>query len=165
MVVGWNVVNYSPAWRRPPHDSTMQHTDIFQPFFAMMLLTLVVWIHMYVIRTRYLVLNRVDLRKVNTPEKAAQVIPEAVALPAHNLKNLFELPIVFYAVCLFLFVTDSIDTLHLIAAWWFVGFRVLHSVIHCTKNVVVWRFASYIVSAAGVWLMVIRSAIAIFGPT
>ena len=41
----------------------------------MMLLTLVVWIHMYVIRTRYLVLNRVDLRKVNTPEKAAQVIP------------------------------------------------------------------------------------------
>jgi hypothetical protein len=164
MVVGLNVVNYSPARRRSPHDSTMQQTDIFQPFFAMMLLTLVVWIHMYVIRTRFLVANRVDLRKVNTPEKAAQVIPEAVALPAHNLKNLFELPIVFYAVCLFLFVTDSVDRLHLIAAWWFVAFRVLHSVIHCTKNVVIWRFASYVVSAAGVWLMVIRSAIDVFGP-
>lgn len=142
----------------------MQQTDIFQPFIAMILLTLVVWTHMYVIRTRYLVGNRVDLRKVNTPEKAGQIIPEAVALPAYNLKNLFELPIVYYAVCLFLFVTNSVDTLHLIAAWWFVAFRVLHSVIHCTKNVVVWRFASYVVSAAGVWLMVIRSAIAIFGP-
>ena len=60
MVVGLNVVNYSPARRRSPLESTMQQFEIFQPFFAMMLLTLVVWIHMYVIRTRYLVANRVD---------------------------------------------------------------------------------------------------------
>ncbi len=141
----------------------MQQADIFQPFFATMLLTLAVWIHMYARRTTYLVSHRVDLRKVNTPVKAAQVIPESVALPSHNLKNLFELPTLFYAICLYLYVTNSVDAVHFIAAWWFFAFRVVHSLIHCTINKVVARFAAYVVSAAGLWLMVIRSALDVFG--
>ena len=141
----------------------MQQTDIFQPFIAMMVLTLAVWIHMYVRRTSYLVSNKVDLRKVDTPEKAAQVIPDSVALAAHNLQNLFELPIVFYAMCLYLFVTGGVDQTGLNAAWWFVGFRLVHSVIHCTSNRVELRFVAYVLSAAGLWFIVIRAALDVFG--
>ena len=88
-----------------------------------MFLTLAVWIYMYIRRTSYLMQNKVDLRKVDTPEKAATVIPENVGLASHNLKNLFELPVIFYALCLYLFASDSVDRLHLLAAWWFFATR------------------------------------------
>jgi hypothetical protein len=52
-----------------------------------------------------------------------------------------------------------VDTLYLIAAWWFFGFRIVHSYLHCTSNVVPHRFGVYMLSAIGLWFMVIRAAI------
>ena len=43
------------------------------------------------------------------------------------------------------------------AAWVFVGFRVLHSVMHCTLNIVNVRFALYLVAALALWFMLLRS--------
>ena len=141
----------------------MNSSDILLPLFGVMLLTLVVWIYMYIRRTSYLVENKVDLRKVDTPDKAASVVPDYVSLASHNLKNLFELPVIFYAICLYLFVSDSVDRVHLLAAWWFLAFRVAHSLIHCTYNRVEHRFSAYMLAAIGLWVMVIRAALPIFG--
>ncbi len=137
----------------------MNSTNIFLPFFGVMLLTLAVWIYMYVRRTSYLVSEKIDLRKVDTPEKAAAVVPHDVGLASHNLKNLFELPVLFYAVCLYIFVTDSVDRLFLLAAWWFFAFRIVHSLIHCSYNRVEHRFVAYMLSAIALWVMVIRAAL------
>ena len=137
----------------------MNSTNIFLPFFGVMLLTLAVWIYMYVRRTSYLVSEKIDLRKVDTPEKAAAVVPHDVGLASHNLKNLFELPVLFYAVCLYLFVTASVDRFFLLAAWWFFAFRVVHSLIHCSYNRVEHRFAAYMLSAIALWVMVIRAVL------
>jgi hypothetical protein len=41
----------------------------------------------------------------------------------------------------------------------FFAFRVLHSVVHCTFNLVPLRFALYVVSAAALWVMVARAAV------
>jgi hypothetical protein len=134
-------------------------SDILLPFLGVMLLTLTVWTYMYVRRISYLLGENIDLRRVDTPEKAATVIPESVSLASHNLRNLFELPVIFYAICLYLFMSDSVDRMHLLAAWWFLAFRVVHSVIHCTYNKVQHRFAAYMLAAIGLWVMVIRAAI------
>jgi hypothetical protein len=141
----------------------MSNTAILLPFFGVMLLTLVVWIYMYFRRTSYLLREKVDLRKVDTPEKAAAVVPGTVSLASHNLKNLFELPVIFYAVCLFLFVSDSVDAFYLGAAWWFLAFRIVHSLIHCTYNKVEHRFTAYMFAAIGLWAMVIRLTLSLFG--
>lgn len=137
----------------------MSNSGILLPFFGVMLLTLVVWIYMYIRRTSYLVGNRIDLRKVDTPEKAASIIPGSVSLASHNLKNLFELPVIFYAVCLYLFVSGTVDGFYVLAAWWFFAFRVIHSLIHCTYNKVVHRFYAYMLAALALWAMVIRAAL------
>ncbi len=134
----------------------MNNSAILLPFFSVILLTLAVWIYMYFRRTSYLLRQRIDLRTVDTPEKAASVIPEGVSLASHNLRNLFELPVIFYAICLYLFASDSVDGIHLLAAWWFFAFRVVHSLIHCTYNRVEHRFAAYMLAAIGLWTMVIR---------
>jgi len=95
----------------------MQTTEIFGPFFAMILLTLTVWIVMYVRRIRYSMANRIHAQRLGTPEKAVKVFPEEVQYPAYNLSNLLELPIIFYALCLYLLVTGNVDALYVIAAW------------------------------------------------
>ena len=129
----------------------------------MMVLTLVVWIVMYVRRIRYMVSARVHPQKVKTPEKAAALIPEEVSYPAHNLKNLFELPVLFYGLCLYLYATDSVDLTHVVSAWVFVGFRVLHSAMHCTTNHVMTRFRLYMLASLALWFMLGRAVIAALG--
>ena len=141
----------------------MNNAGILPPFFGVMLLTLVVWIYMYIRRTSYLVSNRIDLRKVDTPEKAAAVVPGNVSLASHNLKNLFELPVIFYAVCLYLIVSDSVDRFYVMAAWWFFAFRVVHSLIHCTYNKVEHRFAAYMLAAIALWAMAIMATVRALG--
>ncbi len=91
------------------------------------------------------------------------MVPGTVSLASHNLKNLFELPVIFYAVCLYLFVSDTVDGIYLAAAWCFFAFRVVHSLIHCSYNRVEHRFAAYILGAIALWAMVIRGAMQVFG--
>jgi hypothetical protein len=141
----------------------MQDSAIFAPFLGMMLLTLAVWLYMYARRLSFLFANKIDYRKIDTPDKAADVIPEKIACASYNLKNLFELPVLFYAVCIFLYVSGSVDTLYLVAAWWFFFFRIIHSYIHCTSNNVPQRFGAYAISAIGLWFIVVRAAIQGFG--
>ena len=83
--------------------------------------------------------------------------------PSDNLKNLFELPVLFYALALYLFATAQVDAVYVFAGWMFVGFRTLHSAIHCTFNIVMLRFWLYVISSAALWFMVIRAALSHFG--
>ena len=69
----------------------------------------------------------------------------------------------FYALVLYLFATQQVDATYVAAAWVFFGFRVLHSAMHCTLNIVNVRFALYLVSAIALWFMAIRAALAQLG--
>ena len=123
----------------------MNQASIFVPFVGTMLLTMVVWIYMYARRIPFI--TRSDL--AGKP---------AVSNPSDNLKNLFELPTIFYAAILYLFVTQQVDTPYLVAAWVFFPFRVLHSIVHCTFNLVLLRFWLYAASALSLWFIVVRIA-------
>ena len=135
---------------------------IFAPFFSMIFLTLVVWFYMYARRIPFI--QRSGLRPDQiTPLELARVSPPAVANPSDNLKNLFEIPIIFYALVLYLHVTQSVDSTYLAAAWVFVGFRALHSAVHCTVNIVLLRFTLYAVSTLALWFMAVRAGLQAFG--
>jgi len=137
----------------------MDQTVIFNPFLAMMLLTLVVWIYMYVRRLSFIFSKRLDPKQM-TPSELARLTPSQVSTPSDNLKNLFEMPTVFYAVVLYIYVTNKVDAVYVAAAWTFFLFRALHSVVHCTFNFIPLRFVLYVISAMAVWFMVVRAAIA-----
>ncbi len=139
----------------------MDQTVIFQPFLATMLLTLVVWVYMYGRRLPFIFSNGLDSKQM-TPAELARVSPPQVSNPSDNLKNLFELPTVFYAVVLYLYATNQVDSPYIIAAWGFFLFRALHSVVHCTFNFIPLRFVLYVISAGALWFMVVRATIAAF---
>jgi hypothetical protein len=137
----------------------MNSQAIFAPFLSMMVLTFSVWLYMYTRRIPFIIRSKLSPDQMTTLE-LARLSPPSVSNPSDNLKNLFEIPTLFYALILYLFVTQRVDSVYLIAAWVFVGFRVVHSIVHCTINIVVLRFWLYAISTTTLWLMVGR---AVFG--
>jgi hypothetical protein len=127
-----------------------------------MFLTFLVWVYMYSRRIPFIVNSRLTPDQM-TPAELARLSPPAVSNPSDNLKNLFEIPTLFYALVLYLFVTQHVDALYLAAAWMFVAFRVLHSLMHCTANIIIVRFWLYAISTLALWFMLGRAALAGLG--
>jgi hypothetical protein len=141
----------------------MPQTAIFGPFLATMLLTLVVWVYMYVRRIGFIRRNAIGPADLAIPGELARISPPAVSNPSDNLKNLFEIPVLFYALALYLFATQQVDAAYLGAAWVFAAFRALHSAVHCTFNLVMLRFGLYLVATLAVWFMLLRAALGFLG--
>jgi hypothetical protein len=141
----------------------MPQTAIFGPVFATVLLTLLVWVYMYIRRISFITRNKINPKDLAVPGALAQLSPPEIANPSDNLKNLFEIPVIFYALALYLFVTSQVDAAYLTAAWIFVAFRALHSVVHCTVNVVMLRFYLYLISTLAVWFIAGRAALHYLG--
>jgi hypothetical protein len=136
----------------------MTQTAIFSPFFATILLTMTVWIYLYIRRLPFILSLKINQQELAAPGMLEKLSPPSVINPSDNFKNLFEIPVLFYAIVLYLFVTKQVDNLYLNAAWIFFGFRVIHSAIHCTSNLITLRFAAYLISTLSVWFMAIRAA-------
>lgn len=135
----------------------MNGQEIFPPMLGVMLLTAAVWAYMYMLRISAMRKARVPVQTYTTPDKCAEILPESVNYPAYNLKNLFELPVLFYVLCLYLQVSGEVDSIYVATAWIFLAFRVLHSVVHCTSNVVMVRFYLYLCAAIALWFMLARA--------
>lgn len=140
----------------------MTQDAIFSPFLATVFLTLLVWLYMYIRRISFLKTKKVSPQELSISGTLAQISPPNVSNPSDNLKNLFELPVIFYALVLYVYMTKQVDTTYVNAAWIFVVFRALHSVVHCTFNFIMLRFYLYLFASLAVWFMAIRAALTHF---
>ncbi|MBD1896853.1 MAPEG family protein [Coleofasciculus sp. FACHB-129] len=141
----------------------MTQEAIFSPFFATLFLTLLVWVYMYIRRIGFIKSQKIRPQDLVASSAPVQIWPRNVSNPSDNLKNLFEIPVLFYALVLYLFVTKQVDIVYVTAAWIFVGFRGLHSAVHCTFNLVMLRFYLYLFATLAVWFIAFRAALTHFG--
>ncbi|HKX46844.1 MAG TPA: MAPEG family protein [Planctomycetota bacterium] len=141
----------------------MPQTAIFGPMLATVLLTFVVWTYMYVRRIAFIERSRISPQDLAAPGRLAELSPPSVSNPSDNLKNLFEIPVLFYALALYLFATAQVDAGYVTAGWIFAGFRALHSTVHSTVNVVMVRFYLYLCSTLAVGYIAVRASLAHFG--
>jgi len=135
----------------------MNNEQILLPLLGMMVLTAVVWFVLYAKRIPAMRKAGKPAQAYTTPDRGIELLPEEVSYPAYNFKNLFELPVLFYGLCLYLYVTGTADSIDVFAAWLFLLFRVVHSVIHCTVNIVMARFLAYSAAALALWFMLGRA--------
>ena len=140
----------------------MRQEAIFSPFFATMFLTLVVWVYMYIRRISFITSRKISPKDLAVPGALAQISPPNVSNPSDNFKNLFEIPVLFYALVLYLFVTKQVDTVYVNAAWLFVLFRALHSAVHCTFNLIMLRFYLYLFATLSIRTEFIASPMRMF---
>jgi hypothetical protein len=140
----------------------MAQENILGPFFAMMIVTLAVWLFMFARRIPFIQSSGLTPADLAVPGRLAEMSPPSISNPSDNLKNLFELPVLFYAIVLYLVATKRADNLDVVAAWVFVLFRAMHSIVHCTINLVMLRFWLYLAAAVALWFLILRAAAAWF---
>ncbi|HEX8383679.1 MAG TPA: MAPEG family protein [Sphingomonas sp.] len=122
------------------------------PTFALVALIMGVWLTLMVRRLRHVKKNP-PTRETFASGDAARRYFEPVETPADNLANLFEMPVLFFALVPLLLMFRQVTTAQLILAWLFVILRAAHSLIHLGPNVVKWRFQVYLASAALLFAM------------
>ena len=119
-------------------------TAIFWPVLAQVLLTYIVYL---TVSSRRLGSVKAGTAKASD-FKVPFIEPELSATAARNLTNQFELPVLFFAACLSLYVTGGAGMAALVAAWAFVLARAVHAYVHLTSNKVMLRRRLFIVSLA-----------------
>ena len=134
----------------------MAQLSIFGPVFVLMLLTWLVWIYLYIRRIPFI--NSLDLAPDEiTPSVLAERSPPAVNNPSDNLKNLFEVPVLFYVLAIYLFGSNQVDGPYVVGAWLYVLLRIVHSLVHCTVNMVMLRFVVYAMSCVVLIAMTMKA--------
>ncbi|MFQ5983734.1 MAG: MAPEG family protein [Woeseiaceae bacterium] len=84
--------------------------------------------------------------------------PEYLRAMSRHVVNLHEAPVLFYAVAVIAYVTETVTTLSIALAWIYVALRYLHSYIHQTSNIVLHRFRVFATSQvvlAALWVVVL----------
>ena len=119
------------------------HAAILGPVVALVAWTLVMMIWLYAVRFPALRRKGISL-KGRVGSKGGDldgVVEPEVQWKAHNYNHLLEQPTLFYAICITLALIGGGDIwINVWLAWAYVGFRVLHSLIQATVNVVRFRF-------------------------
>ena len=132
----------------------MDQSAILQPVVALVLLTAVVWFRLYVERLGEMRERRIDPQSISTSTARNATLSRTSG--ADNFKNLLEMPVLFYVLCLALLAAEAVTTGFVQAAWAYVALRAVHSFIHLTYNRVVHRFLAYAASSVllfGMWLV------------
>jgi hypothetical protein len=124
---------------------------IFLPAFAMVALSLVVWVRMYTVRIAQMKRERIHPQSVATSAQASARLTDSNA--ADNFRNLFELPVLFYLALVVAAIGGLATTATLALAWLFVLLRIVHSFIHCTYNKVMHRFEAYLAGGVVLWVL------------
>lgn len=129
---------------------------------AMGVLSLVMFVWMYATRLPAFSKAKLDPQEAMHPGSYHDRIPSEVRRVADNYNHLFEAPTLFYAMTVAIVLLGLADGLHVWCAWAYVGFRVLHSLVQATINMVALRFALFALSWIAMAIMILRAAIASF---
>ena len=122
----------------------MRNPAVLYPMFALAAWTLIVLVLIPLARARSARRREIVIDDFKYGESPA--VPGAVSIPNRNYMNLLELPMLFYVVCIVLYLTAGASTTAIALAWAYVVLRVVHSVIHLSYNRVVHRLAAFTAS-------------------
>lgn len=119
----------------------MHSANALLPAVALVAVTAAVWVRLYVVRIGEMRRNGIAPQSLATSPLAGAALKDVRA--SDNFRNLFEVPVLFYVLCLALAVTDTHSRFLDLGPWLYVALRAVHSAIHCSYNRVMHRFAVY----------------------
>ena len=90
------------------------------------------------------------------------ILPDSVNWKAHNYNHLMEQPTLFYAVALTLAVAGQGEGLNATLAWGYFGLRVIHSLVQATTNVIMLRWAVFMLASLVLLALAVSAATTAF---
>lgn len=131
--------------------------SILYPVLALFALTAFCVFRLALLRLRAVQAGRVDPRYYRVYTGGEE--PEDLRVQARHVSNLFEAPVLFYAIAVIAFVTEMAGALPVLLAWTYVLLRYAHSYVHLTSNRVLLRFRVFAAS----WAVLILLWLTVFG--
>ena len=132
------------------------HSDmaILWPTFGLALLIFTVWLTL--LRRRFQHIGEHPPRSADFADGAAVArYFRPVERPAHNLTNLLEMPVLYFALVPLLMLTGHASPTQVALGWAYVGLRAWHSHVHIGAHPIRLRARVYIASCAvlaAMWL-------------
>jgi hypothetical protein len=134
------------------------HLHLLAATLVLVLLTFAVAVAMFFARFGEMRRKRLHPQAVATSAAMAARLEHTA--PADNFRNLFEVPVLFYALVAAALAVGVVPPWLVVGAWAFVALRVLHSLVHCSYNRVLHRavvfLAGYLL-VLGLWTAFVAS--------
>jgi hypothetical protein len=136
--------------------------SVYAPVIALVLWSFVMWAWLYATRIPAMVKSGITYDPRGPASQMDQIIPPEVRWKADNYNHLMEQPTLFYATALTLALLGHGVGLNAWLAWAYVAIRVVHSLVQATVNVVLLRFAVFMVGSLVLLALAIRAAMVVF---
>jgi|SRR5690606_15922736 len=124
---------------------------ILLPPTVLVLITAVVFVRLYIDRIGEIRARRIHPQKLATARAAHETLQNVAA--SDHFRNLFEVPVLFYALCGFLAITGLTNLFLLACAWGYVVLRAAHAYVHLGTNTVIRRFQLFLASTFVLFVM------------
>ena len=140
----------------------MNYSPILLPVVALVAWTLVVMLWMLVSRGAEFKRMGVTFDNIPAGSRGVDLDGKAEAKAqwkSHNYNHLMEQPTIFYAIAIALALMDFGSGINYWLAWGYVGFRVLHSLVQSTVNIVKYRLTLFALASACLFGLTIHAAL------
>ena len=143
----------------------MEPSPLLGPVVALVAWSLVMLVWTAIARRGAFKRLGVSLRTIPPGSRGAALdnSPEAKAQwKAHNYNHLMEQPTIFYAIVLALAVMGFDHPINVMLAWGYVAFRVIHSIIQATINIVAIRLTLFALSTLCLAALTLHAALGLW---
>lgn len=123
---------------------------LYLPVLLQICLTLTVYSALILAKIKALRAGEVDNARRALHDDAW---PEYVQKINNNIRNQFEVPVLFYVLVIALIELDAVGVLALLAAWMFALSRLLHAWIHTGPNVVAMRRRIFLIGVLAIFVL------------
>ena len=130
----------------------MMRDWIFVPVIVQVFLTLFVYLRLMQVKKRAAAEGRVDRIRVALRDDAW---PDYVIQVNNNIRNQFELPVLFYLLATVLWLLDAVHCVAIAAATVFVVSRIVHAGVHLSINALPPRRHLFTVGWVAVFVMAV----------
>ncbi|MBI3700763.1 MAG: MAPEG family protein [Afipia sp.] len=132
---------------------------ILAPVFALVFLIFAVMFGMFRVRTRAISTKEVRVSQIAIGQDAW---PKQATQISNTYVNLFEMPVLFFALIAFALPLRQADLVIVLLSWVYVALRYLHAVIYATSNDLRFRFGFFAASAMVLLAMWVYFALKLF---
>ena len=134
----------------------MEAVHIFWPVLAQVMLTITMFIVLGVRKAQAVKAGSVNRQEAALDNRAW---PADVVQVSNNIANQFETPILFYTLCVVLYISGGAGVVAVTLAWAYAISRYAHAFVHIRSNYVPVRMRIFLVGCLILMAMTILAAI------
>ena len=113
------------------------------PLYFMIFITFFITMRLLFIGTYLVVTKQIHIKQFRLTDGE---FPSYALNARDHFRNMFEIPILFYILCILFIINDSYAQIDIYLAWGFVIFRLLHTIVRIPNRDVLLRFTFFVIS-------------------